>query len=123
MARLIRKSDRVSIASDLKFAESYFSRLKGLIGKKHFVTGEGLLFPRCNSVHMWMMSVPIDVVFLKSLHPQNNGHWEVMSVYPGLKPWKITPVSDFDAHDALEIPAGVAASISLKKGDVLCIDS
>ena len=123
MPRLIRESDRISIVNELKIADTYFSRLRGLIGKKDFVSGEGLLFPRCNSVHMWIMSVPIDVIFLRSLNQFSARKWEVMSIHADLKPWKILPVSEFRAQDALEIPAGMAASISLKKGDVLCIDS
>ncbi len=118
MAKLIRTSDHVCVADRLRFADTFFSRLRGLIGVKRFEFGEGLLFPRCNSIHLWMMSVPIDVVFLKVLRPQQ---WVVLSVHPSLKPWKLLPVSNFEAEDVLELPAGSAQSISLKSGEVLCI--
>jgi uncharacterized membrane protein (UPF0127 family) len=121
MTKLIRTSDQVCVAARLNFARSYFSRLKGLIGKKQFDFGEGLLFPKCNSIHMWMMSIPIDVVFLKS--NAKNSEWTILSVYPQLKPWKLFPVSDVKADDVLELPAGLIDSISLKKGEVLCIAS
>jgi len=123
MAKLIRSSDQVYVADRLKFADTFFSRLKGLIGVKKFELGEGLLFPRCNDIHMWMMSIPIDVVFLKAAQKTEPKEWIVLSVHPQLKPWKLLPVSNFKADDVLELPAGLANSISLKSGEVLCIVS
>jgi uncharacterized membrane protein (UPF0127 family) len=121
MSKLIRASDQVCIVNDLKVADSYFKRLKGLIGTKKFVAGDGLLFPNCNSVHMWMMSIPIDVVFLKTTNNHIGKKWEIVGVRHQLKPWKLLPVSEFGADDALELPVGVVQSLSLKKGDWLCI--
>ena len=62
---MIRKSDQHPVASKLEVADRFLSRLTGLIGLARFEAGEGLLFPRCTSIHMWMMRIPIDVVFLK----------------------------------------------------------
>ncbi len=121
MAKLIRSSDQVCVVERLKFANSYFTRLRGLIGLKKFEFGEGLLFPRCNNIHMWMMSIPIDVVFLKSSSKSNSKEWTVLSVHAHLKPWKILPVGNSKADDVLELPAGLIQSISLKTGEVLCI--
>jgi uncharacterized membrane protein (UPF0127 family) len=121
MSKLIRASDQVCIVNDLKVADSYFKRLKGLIGTKKFVAGDGLLFPNCNSVHMLMMSIPIDVVFLKTTNNHIGNNWEILGVRHQLKPWKLLPVSEFGADDALELPVGVVQSLSLKKGDWLCI--
>jgi uncharacterized membrane protein (UPF0127 family) len=116
---LIRKHDRAEIASRLEVAEHFVPRLKGLIGRSRFDAGEGLLFPRCNSVHMWMMSIPIDLVFLK----KQASDWLVLSVHPGLKPWKVLPVGNFRADDALELPAGTIELKGIKSGEVLCIAS
>lgn len=114
--RMVRKSDQFEIARMLGKAESFGTRLKGLIGVKSFAAGQGLLFPKCNSVHMWMMSVPIDVVFLKPM----NSEWVVSSIFENLKPWKVFPVMDLRAQDALELPAGTVKKAQLKKGEVLC---
>ena len=123
MNKLIRTSDQICVADRLRFADSFFSRLRGLIGVKKFDFGEGLLFPRCNSSHMWMMSIPIDLVFLKVNQKPASKEWTVLSVHSQLKPWKLLPVSDFKADDMLELPSGFAKSISLKTGEVLCIAS
>ena len=118
--RMIRKSDQASVVDQLLKAESYFSRLRGLIGKKEFRTGEGLLFPRCNSIHMWMMSISIDVLFLQK---QPESTWIITSSYQGLKPWKLFPVMDGSADDVLELPEGTVSRLGLKNGEVLCIVS
>ena len=119
--KLVRKIDQSCIVEQLQSAETYFTRLRGLIGKKEFSAGEGLLFPRCNSIHMWMMSIPIDAVFLKSQKVTDARQWVVTSVHPGLRPWKMLPVMDSAADDVLELPAGTVSMKSLKVGEVLCI--
>ena len=121
MIKLIRTSDQVCVSDCLKIADQFISRLRGLIGVKKFEFGEGLLFPRCNNIHMWMMSIPIDVVFLKAKPKGSTQEWLVMSVHSNVKPWKLLPVIDFMADDVLELPSGFAESISLKSGEVLCI--
>jgi uncharacterized membrane protein (UPF0127 family) len=123
MAKLIRTKDQLCIVDSLEKANSYWSRLKGLIGRKEFLRGEGLLFDRCNSVHMWMMSIPIDVVFLKTDAASNGSRWIISTVHSRLKPWKVFPVADWNAEDVLELPAGTVEALSLRKGDELCIAS
>ena len=60
--RLVKS--KAVIADRCVVAESFFERLRGLIGRDRLVDGEGMLFHRCNDIHMWFMSIPIDVVFL-----------------------------------------------------------
>lgn len=116
---LIRKHDGAVIASRAEVADRFYLRLKGLIGRTDFESGAGMLFPRCTSVHMWMMSMPIDVVFLKKI----DSGWTVMSAHAELKPWKLLPVGDLRADDALELPKGTIDRTGLKPGEVLCIAS
>ena len=44
-------------------ADSYWRRLRGLIGSKPLEPGEGLLIVPCNSVHSHFMGFPIDVLY------------------------------------------------------------
>ena len=117
--RMIRKSDSVPVVSNLEVADRFFARLVGLIGRKSFQPGQGLLFPRCTSIHMWMMSIPIDAVFLK----KRGTEWEVLSLHPELRPWRPLPVGNHAADDVLELPEGSIGRIGLKAGEVLCIVS
>lgn len=116
--KLVRRNDQVIVAAEAHVADQYFTRLVGLIGKKSLGHGEGMLFPKCNSAHMWWMSMPIDVIFLKK---QNSESWMVLDVKANLKPWKPLPVSCFRADDMLEVASGTAERINLKVGEVLCI--
>lgn len=102
-----------TLADRCQIAEAFFERLKGLIGKQDLALGEGLFFPRCNSIHMWFMRFPIDVIFV-------DAQYRVTSVYRGLQPWRLFPVVDFRASHALELPVGSIERAGVRKGDVLC---
>ncbi len=98
-------------------AESFWSRLKGLIGKTHMEPGEGLLIPRCNDIHMWFMSVPLDVVFLKAFEKT----WKVSSARENVPAWKLFPIHDWKAHATLELPVGTIHRCDLRAGDEVCL--
>jgi uncharacterized membrane protein (UPF0127 family) len=97
-------------------------RLRGLIGKSGLAQGQGMLFPRCNSIHMWFMRFPIDVVFLK-IETSRDGKktWRVSSVRESVRPWKLLPLTDWRASETLELPAGTVRSSALQAGDEVCI--
>jgi uncharacterized membrane protein (UPF0127 family) len=117
--RMMRKSDQTVILDKGIVANSFVTRLVGLMGHTSLKDGEGMLFPKINSIHMWMMRMPIDAIFLKK-HPEG---WQIMALYPKLKPWKVLPVGSFKADDTLELPVGTIERLNLKEGEVLCIAS
>lgn len=96
-------------------ADRFLGRLKGLIGVKQLSQGEGLFIPHCNSVHMWGMSVRIDLLFLKKLN--RNGLYKITSIVPGVKPWKVVPLWDLNSTDVLEMSEGFIKSKGLRVGD------
>jgi len=49
---------------EAEVAASFWSRLKGLIGRSGLPPGKGLLIPRCNAIHTCFMRFPIDAMFL-----------------------------------------------------------
>ncbi len=106
------------IADQCLVARTYLMRAKGLIGRRELVQGEGLLLSPCNSIHMWFMSVWIDVVFLKK---RKNDIFEVTSTYQRLAPWRLLPVTDLRAHDTLELPSGAIQLHPVLEGDLLCL--
>ena len=112
-----RKNDSTVVLQNGVLARDFFTRLRGLIGKSSLPAGEGILFPKCNSIHMWMMQIPIDVVFLS----HQGDEWQILSLHPELKPWKILPVSCMKADDTLELPSGTIEKLGLQKGQTLCI--
>lgn len=52
------------IATDATLANTFFARLKGLLGTKNLGTGKALLIRPCNSIHTIGMNYAIDVLFL-----------------------------------------------------------
>ena len=91
-------------------ADSPWSRMRGLLGRRGLESGEGLLLRPAGSVHTFFMRFPIDAVFLA-----RNG--DVLKVSSDVKPWRIR--SQRKAHAVLELPAGEAQRRSVAAGDRL----
>lgn len=111
------KTKRI-IAEKIVLADRYLIRLRGLIGKKSLSQGEGMYFPNCQSVHMWFMAFPIDIVFLRK---NLDGKRTVTSTHSRVKPWGLLPTSDWKANDVLELPEGTIKKEGIQPGDSLCI--
>lgn len=111
------------ISDKCSVADRFFARLKGLIGKSHMEPGSGMLFPNCNNIHMWFMSIPIDVVFVK-LEVDSSGkeRRRVSSMHENVRPWRFLPLMDSRANETLELPVGTIRATELSVGDELCID-
>ena len=115
--------NREILSDQCLVADRFFARLQGLIGKKSFPPGEGLLFPHCNDVHMWFMSMPIDICFLKGPYaPGKDSIWEVSRVVSRANAWSLLPFRERKAEHTLELPSGVLESLKIQKGDQLCIN-
>jgi uncharacterized membrane protein (UPF0127 family) len=114
-------TNQALIADKVIVADQFFVRLRGLIGTNNFEEGQGMLFPRCNNIHMWFMSMPIDVVFLKKDNSHQIAQWIVTSTHENVRPWRPLPLMDFTASDTLELPAGTIHKRAIKKGNALCI--
>lgn len=122
------------IADKCFVANRFLARFKGLIGTSRLVPGEGLLLSPCNDIHMWFMSMPIDVVFVRRVSSAAGtsaiagssgaggvATHVVCSARAGLRPWKLLPVRDGGAHETLELPVGTIERCQISAGDQLCI--
>lgn len=103
--------EREFFAPRVIVANSYFSRLRGLMFRKELKEGEGLLLENCNSIHCCFMNFPIDVIYL-------NRDMEVLKVET-VRPWRVGSIVRGTKH-VLEVSEGVA--ISLKQGDKLIFE-
>lgn len=111
------------IADKCFVADRFLTRLQGLIGSSRLEPGEGLLIAPCNDIHMWFMSMPIDVVFVKPLatSPKTHATHVVCSAFENVRPWKALPLRDGRASETLELPVGTIGRCEITAGDELCI--
>jgi uncharacterized protein len=91
-------------------ADSFATRLRGLLGRRSLDPDEGLLIRPAGSVHMLFMRFAIDVVFL-------DAELRVRKVVAGLRPWRMAGCRG--AKAALELPAGAAARAGIDVGETL----
>ncbi|MBL7716042.1 MAG: DUF192 domain-containing protein [Bdellovibrionales bacterium] len=89
----------------------------GLMGSRGLNLGEGLWIRPCNSIHMWFMRFPIDVIFVT----KKEKNWMVSSVRRALPAWKLLPVLDMNAQVTIELPVGSIDQSAVQVGDELCI--
>jgi uncharacterized membrane protein (UPF0127 family)/Flp pilus assembly protein TadG len=104
----------------LRLADSFLSRLRGLMLAGPLRSDQGLLITRCPSVHGAFMRYPIDVVYL-DLHG-------VVTQCVRLRPWRASVSGigrDGDgqryprAAHALELAAGAIEAMHIRPGDRL----
>jgi uncharacterized membrane protein (UPF0127 family) len=101
------------IVSNLKVTNTFFTRLKGLLGTKELREGDGLLIKPCNGIHMFWMKYSIDVVFLDK-------EYRVVHLIKGIKPWRVSPVIK-EATMVLELPTGTIDRSNIKHGETIHI--
>ncbi len=118
--RVVSLKNQKVIADKCTVAVCFWERCRGLIGRKGFASGEGVWFPQCNSIHMWFMKIAIDVVFLKP-EPQSVDVWRVVRCVSGVRPWRLWPLSSWQAEATLELPEGTIVRMELLAGDRVCL--
>ena len=84
-----------------RVAEGFLARARGLIGRPPPPPGEGLLIPRCNAIHTFFMSYPIDATFL-------DGEGRVVKTVRNIRPWRPFVWGGFRARQVLETAAANA---------------
>ena len=114
MKRLMNRTKNLEVASDIKVADTFYTRLKGLIGERSLPEGQGLWINspvRFNSVHTWFMNFSIDVVFVDE-------RLIARKVYENLAPWRFT-MPAFGVCSVIELPAGTLQKRPIEVGDEL----
>lgn len=110
-AELKENADPVATVSH---ARHFFTRLRGLLGKKHLAANSGILLTPCSQVHTVGMRVPLDVVFLTA-------DGVVLKCVPHLPPWRAAGARG--AKHTLELAADSVRRLGLRTGDRLRWDT
>jgi len=96
------------VAEHVEIAETWWRRLRGLLGRSALAEGEALVLAPCSAIHTLGMRFPIDVVFL-------DADWSIRCLAASVKPWRIGPICP-GAACAIELPAGTIARYRLERG-------
>jgi len=91
-------------------ADTFFSRLKGLLGRTGLDPGHCLVLKPCKSIHTLLMKFPIDIIFLSA-----EGQVVNLATIP---PFRFSPVIP-KSHIVLELPAGTLEKTGTSTGDTV----
>lgn len=113
---LVNKTQNKTIIDNVKFANSYFKKFKGLMFERKKNFNYALVFEfegeqkMRASIHMMFVFFPIDAIYL------NKGK-KVVDIKLGLKPFTLNYTPKGKARYLIELPKGTANEIKL--GDQL----
>lgn len=101
----------LTLAERARVATSYFSRMKGLLGKEKLEDGEGLVIEQCDAIHTFFMKIVIDVIFIdrSGCVVRQFAQAPAFRIYWG--GWK--------ARSVIELPAGTIHRTGTQQGDLL----
>jgi len=108
MSRQALLTESGHLIAHVEVARSFWPRFRGLMLRRSMDPETGVLFPRCGSIHTFMMRMPIDVVFVRD--------GTISSIHPAVPPNRT--LADRGC-DALELVAGRAEALRLQPGDLI----
>jgi uncharacterized protein len=110
---IVNTTRDTTLAADARRADSFVERGRGLMFSDPLPQGGGLVIEPCNSIHMFFMRFPLDIVFV-------DGQGKVVFMYKGIKPWRVGRIVR-GAKAAIELPTGVIESSQTQLGDQIRI--
>jgi uncharacterized membrane protein (UPF0127 family) len=114
MAQLRKNSQEVLFAK-MTIADSFFLRVKGLLGKKDLTKDEALWIHKCNSIHTFGMKFALDCIFLDK-------NLVVKQLRKNIKPQRLVlPI--WGADSVIECKSGTLDQFNLKPGDQLYVST
>ncbi|HOY64064.1 MAG TPA: DUF192 domain-containing protein [bacterium] len=99
------------IAERAILARSFWERFSGLMLKKSFDGFDGMIFPRCNSIHTFFMMFYIDVVCL-------NASGAICNLKENMVPGRIF-IAGSETNTLIELPKGTIEKFKISVGDQL----
>ena len=112
--RVANLTQGTSVADRCRVARSLRERTVGLLATPTLEPGGGLLIERTQSIHMFFMRYPIDVIFLDRVG-------RVTRTVANLRPWRVVWWAR-GARDCVELPVGALAASQTVLGDQLEIN-
>jgi hypothetical protein len=98
------------ILNEVKKTEKYLERAQGLLFRKPLGLGQGLVINKCNSVHSFLMSYSLDIIFLDKFY-------NIKKTVSNFRPYRLAFC--ISASQVLELQAGEVERLKIKVGDQL----
>ena len=111
LVTVVNRSRATVIGTRIEVADTFLTRLIGLLGRSRLQSDCGLLIQPSSGVHTFGMRFPIDVVAL-------DRKFRVIAVWHGLRPWRTSSVN-WKTHAVLELSSGRLRSCRVEAGDQL----
>ena len=107
---LLSVDNQTCLIPNVRKTTNFLERMQGLLFKPPLQKDEALLISPCNSVHMFGMTYPIDLIFIDK-------NWFVLKLVNCLKPWQISSCNK--AKMVIELTANSLEIIPIKTGQQL----
>ena len=111
--QIINKSKEILIAQRGKLANTFFTRMMGLLNRDSIDPDEALIIIPCKSIHMFFMRFPIDVVFVDK-------ELKVVGMVENIQPFRLSPTYR-KAGFAIELAVGSVQRLQIQIGDSIQI--
>ncbi|MBL0388815.1 DUF192 domain-containing protein [Tumebacillus sp. ITR2] len=115
MMEVWNQSLGVRLAWEVETAESFWSRLRGWMGRRNVPVGAALVFRSCNGIHTFFMKEEIDVAFLDDEH-------RIVHMLHRVRPNTIAPFVRGAMH-VIEFPAGTLSASGTQLRDRLVVET
>ena len=107
-------SKNTILAQEVIIADTFFNRLKGLLGRNSLGAKEALVIKPANSIHTFFMRFSIDLIFLDK---QNR----VIQVKENIKPFRLI-FSSLKVLSVIELPTNTITDTQTQVGDIISVE-
>ena len=111
--KIINRTRNTVLADKARIADSFVSRLVGLLNRSGLNQGEALVLAPSNSIHSFFMRFTFDAILL-------NRNQRAVAMIPGFKPFRVSRVY-LNAVTTIELPAGTIQSSNTQINDEIVI--
>ncbi len=109
--KILNTSKNTVIARNVRFADTFWTRMKGLLGRRSISSEEALVITKCQSIHMFFMRFAIDAIFV-------DGKDRVVGLVENIKPFCLSPIF-LRSKYVIELRAGTIAATKTALRDQL----
>lgn len=111
--KVINQTKSIILAGNVIMANSFLTRLKGLLVTPYLPAGWCLVLKPCRSVHTMFMRFNIDIIFV-------DRHNTIVSAINNMSPFRFSSYIH-NSYLTIEFPAGTLKSTCTTPGDIIKI--